>query len=313
MLQYCPTVDYFVDRPGPYYGDSAQRWQQAREESPAHRRARLMPCDDYLAWPEGTTWRAPQRPYPCRQQLQPMLQPPPQGVVRCDRCDEAHETSRCPHFKQDREKHTDAWQSYSGSAPGRTGRRCDAPRSLPRQAYDVRRMPGDGSCLFHSLAFGLQALGFRHDNRSIRNEVSRFIADNPNFEITGTPLRCWVDWDSRMTVESYAARLSAGSFWGGAIEMAACAQIFLVDIVVYEADYRSGGVLRISDFLVDAKGASPRGTVMVLYSGRSHYDALQLRAGAIGSQQGSAWRSYASSDEGGDGEEEDESSLCSLM
>jgi len=195
--------------------------------------------------------------------------------MRCDRCDEAHATERCPHFRGGRDKHADAWQNYSEAAlhGALAARQCVAPRALPYGSYRVHRMPGDGACLFHSIAFGLNTLGYQaEDGTRVRARVARFIADNPDFEITGTPLRSWVDWDSRMTVQSYASRLSAGGLWGGAIEMAACTQIFSVDVAVYEMDYFGSGVHRISDFIADAK---PRGTVLVLYSGRSHYDALQ--------------------------------------
>lgn len=131
-------------------------------------------------------------------------------------------------------------------------------------------MPGDGSCLFHSIAYGLGALGLQEDGHYVRRRIAAFMMERPDFEITGTPLRYWVDWDSRMTVASYTARLLQGSTWGGAIEMAACAQIYSVDVAVYEETY--GGYSRISDFITDA--AQPNGTLMVLYSGRSHYDAL---------------------------------------
>lgn len=133
-------------------------------------------------------------------------------------------------------------------------------------------MPGDGTCLFHSCAHGLRKLGFSETGPSIRQRVAQFIADEPSFEITGTPLRSWVDWDSSMTVANYVSRLRAGNFWGGAIEMAACAQLFEVDLAVYEQDYFGGSYRRISDFLCDGQA---RGTLMLLYSGRAHYDAIE--------------------------------------
>jgi len=202
----------------------------------------------------------------------------PRADLRCERCDEAHETDLCPHFRGPRDQHADAWQHYrpsnaqlAGKAPAPM-RQCIAPRRLGHHSVRVMRMPGDGSCLFHSIAYGLNALGYQEAGHTVRYRVANFIAERPDFEITGTPLRSWVDWDSRMTVNSYASRLQAGSCWGGAIEMAACAQIFAVDLAVYEEDYYGNGFRRISDFITDAK---PFGAVLLLYSGRSHYDALQ--------------------------------------
>merc|ERR1712066_99067 len=103
-----------------------------------------------------------------------------------------------------------------------------------------------------------------------------------------------------MTVSSYAARLFGGGLGGGAIEMAACARVYSVDLAVYEEDRYRDCFTRISDFLTDTK---PRGYVLLLYSGRSHYDALRYSNTApsqsaapsqsIGWQSGSATRGYA--------------------
>jgi len=258
------------------------------------------------------------------------------GDVTCDKCDGAHETERCPHFKQSREQHADSLAHFSGGSAARgsggaaaaAARQCEAPKTLPQQGYRRFRMPGDGSCLFHSIAFGLKAIGYHsEDGHSVRQRVAKFIAENPEFEITGTPLRDWVNWDSDVSVDNYALRLSRGNLWGGAIEMAACAQIFFVDIVVYEEDYYGGCIRRISDFLADTPqgGPPPRGTILVLYSGRSHYDALQdlsssgCRGGGGGGYSANhhpgqrSSRAELASPNGGTTEEDDWSSLCTLM
>lgn len=193
----------------------------------------------------------------------------------CDKCDGPHATDACPHFRKDRDTHKDAWAHYSGAAAAGKAhlkaRESVAPRALPRGSANVVRMPGDGSCLFHSIAYGLGSFGHHEDGYSVRSRVSNFIAQKPDFEISGTPLRSWVDWDSNQTISSYVNRLSSGGFWGGGVEMAAAAQIFGVDVAVYEQDYYDGGFRRISDFLSDAR---PSGAVLLVYSGRAHYDAL---------------------------------------
>lgn len=204
--------------------------------------------------------------------------------VRCSKCDQAHRSEQCPHFRSAREEHEDSWQHYTGSAKAaaaQKSRECAAPRRVSRQSHRVVRMPGDGACLFHSLAFGLHRLGYRQeDGLRIRSRVARFMYDNPEFKITGTPLRSWIAWDSHVSVDSYVERLASGRVWGGAIEMAAVAEIFQVDVVVYEKDY-FGGVQRISDFLTDKQ---PRGVVTVMYSGRNHYDALEQDGPSVGVQ-----------------------------
>jgi hypothetical protein len=78
---------------------------------------------------------------------------PPDGCARpeeppptCDKCDGKHATDACPYFKKAREEHADAKQgkrSLFGSHKG--------PQEVLHAATVVRQ-PGDGSCLFHSLA-----------------------------------------------------------------------------------------------------------------------------------------------------------------
>lgn len=226
----------------------------------------------------------------------------------CDKCDGAHDTSACPHFRGQRDVHKDAWGLYSGAAvAGKAhlqARECVAPRSISRGSASIVRMPGDGSCLFHSIAYGLGAFGHQEDGHTVRQRVSNFFRENPDREISGNPMSSWLYWDSRLTVSNYCSRLSADGFWGGAIEMAACAQIFGVDIGVYEEDYYGGGFRRISDFLCDTP---PRGAVLVSYHGRAHYNALAYTGG--GAANYSATR-YGQSSHPAQAEDD---SQCSFM
>ena len=81
--------------------------------------------------------------------------------------------------------------------------------------------PGDGSCLFHSMNYGI---GGGEGASSLRRAIGSFIADNPGLEICETPMRDWVKWDSNSSVSTYAKRISR-SGWGGGIEMAACSRM----------------------------------------------------------------------------------------
>ena len=75
--------------------------------------------------------------------------------------------------------------------------------------------PGDGACLFHSLADGHQAEPLR-----LRHAIADFIESQPDATICGEPLRAWVKWESRLPPALYAARMRAADCWGGAIEIA---------------------------------------------------------------------------------------------
>eukprot|EP00927_Polykrikos_kofoidii_P022939 TRINITY_DN21274_c0_g1_i2.p1 TRINITY_DN21274_c0_g1~~TRINITY_DN21274_c0_g1_i2.p1 ORF type:complete len:441 (+),score=64.96 TRINITY_DN21274_c0_g1_i2:28-1323(+) len=132
--------------------------------------------------------------------------------------------------------------------------------------------PPDGSCLFHSLSFGL---GDGSDAAALRLEISTFIAENPDLRIAGTALKDWVRFDSGGGVDAYAADVAGGT-WGGGIEMEVFVRLKVVNVHVYEAC--TGGYRRICCF--DA-GPKAQRTLTVLYRergsrGMEHYDALIL-------------------------------------
>jgi hypothetical protein len=197
----------------------------------------------------------------------------------CDKCDGKHLTEQCPHFRKGRDKHPDALPAAKKPQLGR-----NAQREILRGARVVRQPP-DGSCLYHSLSFGLQ--DGSHAS-TLRRQIASFIRENPNLNISDTPMKDWVKWDSGSSVQQYAQQvlyvLFPGLFlycltflvlrkmarggWGGGIEMAAVSRMKGVNVHVYEKCML--GYKRISCF--DDPGASQ--TIRVLYQGGVHYDAL---------------------------------------
>mgnify|MGYP003695019425 CR=1 FL=1 len=134
----------------------------------------------------------------------------------------------------------------------------------------VIKQPGDGSCLFHSLAYGISGgTASRGAASSLRREICQYMASNADLVIADSPLRDWIKWESNISVRAYARRMSRGG-WGGAIEMAACSHLKNINVHVYERAGRRGGFKRISCF--DRPGSHR--TVHILYGGRVHYDAL---------------------------------------
>lgn len=126
--------------------------------------------------------------------------------------------------------------------------------------------PGDGSCLFHSLSYGLGS----SNAQALRREISTYIAKNPEATVADTSFRDWVKYDSgHEGVGTYASKMSTGG-WGGGIEMAALTKMKNVNVHVYEKC--SQGFKRISCFEADKS----RKTVNILYQGRMHYDALLI-------------------------------------
>ena len=148
----------------------------------------------------------------------------------CDKCDGAHATDSCPHFRKAR----------NVKASGALG-------SAPRSIYDagstdahfvlrnarIARQPGDGSCLFHSLAFFAAQMG---SARKVRNSIARFIRTHPKLSIADSPLRDWIKWESGSGVKRYADKMAMGGVWGGGIEMAVFSRLAKINVHVYERE-----------------------------------------------------------------------------
>uniref|UniRef100_A0A7S0DZ62 Ubiquitin thioesterase OTU n=1 Tax=Hanusia phi TaxID=3032 RepID=A0A7S0DZ62_9CRYP len=183
----------------------------------------------------------------------------PKGT--CDKCDGAHPTDSCPIYKKKREDHPDAWRNFGRKTPLEMGK---GGGNFKLRSARVISQPGDGNCLFHSMAHSLP--GARAS--SLRREIAEFIKENPDLEIADTPLRDWIKWDSGCSVAQYASRMAVTG-WGGGIEMAACSYLKKVNVHVYEKGML-GSYKRISCFDVP----SARQTIHVLYRGGVHYDTL---------------------------------------
>ena len=149
------------------------------------------------------------------------------SAVCCDKCDGPHETSTCPHFRKGRGAHPDEQRSASGRSIYDTGS-TDAHFVL-RNAR-VARQPGDGSCLFHSLAFTSRVGSARY----VRQMIAKFIVRHPKLNIADSPLSDWIKWESGAGVKRYAAQMSRGGVWGGGIEMAVFSRLAKMNVHVYE-------------------------------------------------------------------------------
>ena len=188
------------------------------------------------------------------------------GAQRCDRCDGPHPTHLCPHFRKERDGHEDA--QIHRPVPN-----CSDESIAPDTVFArVVRQPGDGACLFHSLAHHVGGNG-----QALRREVADRIEASPNLEVAGTPLHKWVAWDSGgLAPPAYASKLRSGA-WGGALEMAVIAATFSVCIHVYEQQPGSSPAFkRMASFR--PPGGEPVASAHVVYRGRVHYDALDVDA-----------------------------------
>lgn len=149
----------------------------------------------------------------------------------------------------------------SGTVTGGADR---VPKLAPAAARVVRQ-PGDGNCLFHSLAYGLGSTA-----AALRSEICVFMEKNPDLSIAGTCLADWIQMLAGSSLQQYAKNMAKSAQWGGAPEIAACAHMRKVNLHVYE---RRGDKIELS---VPFDVAGSTRTVAVLYVGGVHYDALVM-------------------------------------
>jgi len=129
----------------------------------------------------------------------------PKGT--CDKCDGPHLTNSCPIFTKDWDDHPDAKRGPKPKSIGDIG----SDNFIMRSGRVVPQ-PGDGSCLFHSLAYGL---GRGANARQLRREICSYIESRGDLNIADTPLKDWVKYDSGGSVASYACRMSVAGGGGG--------------------------------------------------------------------------------------------------
>lgn len=211
----------------------------------------------------------------------------------CDRCDGTHHALDCPHFgphkghkawtprSRGREDHEDAWANLDGADGEQTAR--------PETAVTGTqiRQPGDGTCLYHSMAFGLRRARLAEEGfvgPALRARIADHLEEHADDRVSGSAYRDYIWWDHGLTVEAYCHKMRKDGVWGGAIEIAACTQMYGVNVHIYvpEQDDRAHApnkqkverFRRIAAFGED----QDKPTVTITYMLRCHYDALQILA-----------------------------------
>jgi len=130
--------------------------------------------------------------------------------------------------------------------------------------------PADGSCLFHSIAYGLNN---GTTGAKLRKEIAAFIRQHPTYKIADTSIAEWVKFATGQNVHVYARQLGQTRTWGGALEMALAGKLKLVNIHVYEHNSQ-GGFRCITTFRIP----EATHTVHMVYHTLpyKHYDALVI-------------------------------------
>jgi hypothetical protein len=154
----------------------------------------------------------------------------------------------------------------------------------------VTDVPGDGTCLFHAIAFSFQNPLLSGEN--LRDIVANFIERHPHALLHGVSIETWIQWESHCSAMLYAKKLRNG-MWGGALEMTILASLLDVNIFVYELDSESRTTKpicsRVTDVLSDPtflllfQKEQPRTTqtkrkkICLLWVNKCHYMHLHLQ------------------------------------
>lgn len=203
----------------------------------------------------------------------------------CERCDGDHRSADCPHYKHARPSHRDAWLHFGNRKSERgkdsTGRSPRGEVLRESEGWSVARQPGDGSCLFHSLCFAESRARNAHPNdaHSLRAEIAAWLLRHETDELaSGDTVREVVKWESGLGVADYVRRIR-GHAWGGAVEVAAFAKMRSIEVRVFESG-NDPNDMRVRIFRSIGRFRAPSGSpvIRILYSGRSHYDALVKRS-----------------------------------
>lgn len=147
------------------------------------------------------------------------------------------------------------------------------PAPSPLFRVHLRRMPGDGNCMFHSMAAALDT-----DAASLRHLVVTELKNNAKTQsIEGMTLHQWCDAlgeERRMNADQYVNNMSQNGTWGDEFEIAVISRVIHQDqLVVYTWSRNGVDRLRLKN-RSPIEGQAGKKTIHLLFSG-NHYDLIQ--------------------------------------
>ncbi|KAJ1491067.1 Phospholipase/Carboxylesterase-domain-containing protein [Baffinella frigidus] len=167
-----------------------------------------------------------------------------------------------------------------------------SPGLTSPQDWIRKAVPGDGSCMFHAVAAGLDA---GYSASDLRHAAASAVSEHAGAEFNGASLAQWIEWEAGVSPDVYAQQMAAGGSWGGQIELALLARAIGRDIAVYkEDDAAAGGYAVEHSFPASGTSGVGKEPIRVLFTG-SHYDALLPRASASSSSSAAPGSSRSAS------------------
>ncbi|XP_020247309.1 OTU domain-containing protein At3g57810-like isoform X2 [Asparagus officinalis] len=136
-------------------------------------------------------------------------------------------------------------------------------------------IPGDGRCLFRSVAHGAQ---LRAGKPSPSESLQKLLADELREKVAEEFIRRREDteWFLEGDFNEYITQMRKPHVWGGEPELLMCSHVLKAPITVYMYKEGSDGLRIISEYGQEYGADNP---IRVLYHGYGHYDALQVPLG----------------------------------
>lgn len=144
--------------------------------------------------------------------------------------------------------------------------------------YSITGIPGDGRCLFRSLAHGAC---LRSGKPAPNESLQRELADELRVRVADEFIkrREETEWFVEGDFDSYVSHIRKPHVWGGEPELLMASHVLEMPITVYMYDTDSGGLISIAEYGQEYGKENP---IRVLYHGSGHYDALQIPGKNVG-------------------------------
>ncbi|KAH7557314.1 hypothetical protein JRO89_XS11G0116800 [Xanthoceras sorbifolium] len=138
--------------------------------------------------------------------------------------------------------------------------------------YSVIGIPGDGRCLFRSVAHGAC---LRAGKPPPTESLQRELADDLRARVVDEFIkrREETEWFVEGDFDTYLSQMRKPNVWGGEPELFIASHVLKMPITVYMYDKDSGGLISIAEYGQEYGTENP---IRVLYHGFGHYDALHI-------------------------------------
>ncbi|XP_059463578.1 OVARIAN TUMOR DOMAIN-containing deubiquitinating enzyme 4-like isoform X2 [Corylus avellana] len=138
--------------------------------------------------------------------------------------------------------------------------------------YSVIGIPGDGRCLFRSVAHGACV---QSGKPAPSESLQRELADDLRARVADEFIkrRTETEWFVEGDFDTYVSQIRKPHVWGGEPELFMASHVLKMPITVYMYDKDAGGLISIAEYGQEYGNENP---IRVLYHGSGHYDALQI-------------------------------------